>query len=265
MAVTDPDGQPADPRDVPMSLIVAHVDEERAEVARLSSVRELVFGAQDGLVSTLAVVAAVAAATGDRFSVLVAGLASALAGVFSMAVGEFLGSRSEERIRSAMIDDERAEVVERPVEAQAEVAHTFIEEGMDEQDAFAIADILGRHPRSLLSTMTSRELGLVTDDHDQSGGPGRAALVMGGAFALGGVVPLVPWLIGSGTGALVASSVLTGIALFALGSSTARFGRSSGLRGGLETLALAAAAGIAGYLFGQVLPTLLGFTDVPGA
>lgn len=261
MAVVDPHGQPTDPRDVPMQRIVEHVTEERVEVARLSSVRELVFGAQDGLVSTLSVVTAVAAATSDRYTVLVAGLASALAGIFSMSVGEFLGSRSEESIQDAMLVDEQREVDDRPAEAQAEVALTFIEEGMDRDDAFAIADILGRHPRSLLSTMTSRELGIVTAEHDHSGSPLRKALVMGGAFAVGGAIPLLPWLVGSGIAALVASAVLTGAALFALGSRTAALGTGSPVRVGLQTLGLATAAGVAGYLFGQVLPALLGFAD----
>lgn len=265
MAVIDPRDQPDDVRDVPMDAIAAHIAEERLQVGRLSSVREIVFGAQDGLVSTLSVVAAVAAATNDRYTVLIAGLASALAGIFSMAVGEYLGSRSEERVHGAVIDEEAAEVEARPIEAQAEVALTFIEEGMDAEDAYRISEILGRHPPSLLSTMTSRELGLVTDDHDTSAPPVRKALIMGGAFAVGGAIPLVPWLLGSGVAALAASGLLTAIALFALGSTTARLGNGSVLRAGVETLALATAAGVLGYLFGQVLPGLLGFAEAAGA
>ena len=262
MGILGPDDQPASARDVPLDAVRAHVESERAEVGRLSGIREIVFGAQDGLVSTLAVVAAVAAATDDRITVLIAGLASALAGIFSMSAGEYLGGRSEARVLGAVRADEEAEVRSRPLEAEAEVALTFLEEGMDPDDAYEVARILGRNPGSLLSTMVARELGVVVDDHDTAPAPVRAALLMGAAFAAGAAVPLVPFLLGGGTGALIASSVVTGIALFALGGASAVLAGQAPWRAGFETLGLAALAGVAGYLFGQVLPTLLG---VPAA
>ncbi|HYN68861.1 MAG TPA: VIT1/CCC1 transporter family protein, partial [Candidatus Eisenbacteria bacterium] len=72
----------------------ARLEAERGRASLLGDVREAIFGAQDGLVSTLAVVSAVAGATNDRFPVLIAGIAAGLAGIFSMAAGEFLSSKS---------------------------------------------------------------------------------------------------------------------------------------------------------------------------
>ncbi|HEX6475062.1 MAG TPA: VIT1/CCC1 transporter family protein, partial [Candidatus Limnocylindria bacterium] len=108
--------------------LAAHLAEERRKASFLGEIREAIFGAQDGLVSTLAVVSTVAGASVDQFPVLIAGLASALAGVFSMAAGEYMSSKSQHEIFEAQIVGERDEVNERPGEAEAEMAYMFEED-----------------------------------------------------------------------------------------------------------------------------------------
>ena len=90
-------------RDFDPSWLRTHIDSERKTAGLLGEIREAVFGAQDGLISTLAVVLTVAAATHAAFPVLVAGLASALAGVFSMSAGEYMSSKSQREIFDAQI------------------------------------------------------------------------------------------------------------------------------------------------------------------
>jgi len=102
--------------------IKRHLAEERRKASLLGEIREAIFGAQDGLVSTLAVASTVAGASTERFPVLVAGIASALAGVFSMAAGEYMSSKSQREIFAAQMVGEREEVADRPGEAEAEVA-----------------------------------------------------------------------------------------------------------------------------------------------
>lgn len=243
--------------------VAGHIASGRRRVELLGEIREVVFGAQDGLVSTLAVVVTVAAATDDRTLVLIAGLASAVAGVFSMAAGEFLGSRSRAQIMAAELEDERREVAERPDEAEAELVALFREDGVDEHDARHLAATLRRHPEAMLSTMAAKELGLVAVGAGAvADAPGRGAAIMGAAFALGGAVPLLPFLVTGGLPALVAAALLTGLALFALGAVKSRWTGRGRLRAGLEVLSLAVLAGAAGYLLGSVLPTLLG--GLPG-
>ncbi|MFA9431793.1 VIT1/CCC1 transporter family protein [Egicoccus sp. AB-alg2] len=257
---TPPGGRPRSAHDYPLAEIAEHIRHERRRVSVLGEVRELVFGAQDGLVSTLAVVAAVVGASSDNRAVLIAGLASAMAGVFSMAVGEYMGSKSQDEIFDWHLADERREVRERPFEAQAEVAWLFMEEGMPAEDAWEVSGIISRHPDSLLATMVAKELGLQHSlGEETAGSPLRGALVMGAAFAGGAVVPVLPFLVAEGLPALTAASVLTGLVLFVIGAVKSRWTRRSWLTSGLEILALAAVAGVAGYLFGTVLPTLLGF------
>lgn len=252
-----------DARDYPLDEVAAHIADERRVVSVLGEVREVVFGAQDGLVSTLAVVATVAGASTDNLAVLVAGFASAMAGIFSMAIGEYMGSKSQAEIERGHLQRERREVLERPHESEAEVAYLFMQEGMDAETAWQTAATIARYPESLLSTMLAKELGLASDEQsDAAGSPLRGALVMGGAFAAGAVPPIAPFLFTEGLLALTLATVATGLVLFAIGVMKSRWTDRFWLWSGLEIVALAAVAGVAGYLFGTVLPSLLGFAGV---
>lgn len=246
--------------DVPLDAIREHIEEERRTISFLGEIREVVFGAQDGLVSTLAVVATVAGASTDNTAVLVAGIAAAIAGIFSMAIGEYISSKSQAEIFEWHIADERDEVETRPLEAEAEVAYTFMEEGMPEEQAYAVAKQLGKHPESLLRTMVSKELGLTHDEDDTAGSPLRGAAFMGGSFAVGAAFPILPFLFAEGLPALAAATLLTGLVLFVLGAIKSRWTHRSWLWSGLEIVVLAAVAGVAGYLFGTLLPDILGYS-----
>jgi VIT1/CCC1 family predicted Fe2+/Mn2+ transporter len=268
--VCDPEDEMSDtatrpPLDAPASAyspewIADHLADERRASALLGEIREVVFGAQDGLVSTLAVVATVAGATGQAFPVVVAGVASGLAGVFSMAAGEYIGSKSQREIFDAQIHEERQEIEERAGEAEAEVAYMLAEEGLAVDEANRIAAVMARHPEVLLRTMVTRELGIQVDDH--GGTVLRGALFMGAAFGLGAAVPILPFLLLPVAMAIPTAVVATGLVLFGIGVVKSRWTHRSALSSGLEVLLLAAVAGIAGYLFGTVLPRLLGVAGI---
>ena len=171
----------------------------------LGEVREAIFGAQDGLVSTLAVASTVAGASADRFPVLIAGIASGLAGVFSMAAGEYMSSKSQREIFEAQIVGERDEVAERPGEAEAEMAFMLEEDGLPGDQAQAVAGVLSRHPDVLLKTMVEKELGL-TGEHAE-GSPAQGALVMGTRLGRSRRPdPPLPLPAGPGRGSWAASS-----------------------------------------------------------
>ena len=243
------------PRHENRAWLERHISHERRESDLLGEIREAMFGMQDGIVSTLAVVITVGAATTDRFTVLVAGLAAALAGVFSMAAGEYMSSKSQREIFEAQIDNEREEIRDRPGESEAEVAYLLEEEGLTADAARRVTAELARHPNVLLRTMVEKELGLTFDE-------GKSALfgaaVMGGSFGVAAIVPILPYLIlpiqMAGWGALTVSA----IALFIIGAVKARWTRRNPIRSGLEIVTLAAIAGLAGSLIGGILPRLLG-------
>lgn len=238
------------------------LDEQRRRASLLGDVREAIFGAQDGLVSTLAVVSAVSGATNDRYPVLIAGVAAALAGIFSMAAGEYLSSKSQREISLAQIADEREKVADRPAEARIELAHILQEDGLPADDASAVAEVIGRHRDVLLNTKVLRQYGVAVEE--AGGSPIQGALVMGAAFALGALAPILPYLILPVGVAVYASVIATAGVLFAIGVVKTRWTHAHPIWSGLEILVIGALAGIVGYFFGSILPGLLGAPVVAG-
>jgi VIT1/CCC1 family predicted Fe2+/Mn2+ transporter len=108
----------------------------------------------------------------------------------------------------------------------------------------------------MLKTMVEKELGLAVEPEE--GSPLQGALVMAVAFGLGALVPLLPYLFLDPTQGLWASLIGTGAVLFAIGVAKSRWTRRGWLRSGIEILLLGAFAGVAGYLFGDLLPAILG-------
>ena len=249
-----PGGTPA--ADFDREWVRQHLTEERRKASLLGEIREAIFGAQDGLVSTLAVVSTVAGASSDRFAILVAGIASGLAGIFSMAAGEYMSSKSQREIFAAQIAGEREEVLERPGEAEAEMAYMLEEDGLPRDEASVMAGTLAGHPDVLLKTMVEKELGL-TGEHAE-GSPAQGAWVMGASFGVGAAVPVIPHLLLPQDVAIWGSVAATGAVLFAIGVLKSRWTRRGWLISGTEILLLGAFAGIAGFFFGNLLPGLLG-------
>jgi VIT1/CCC1 family predicted Fe2+/Mn2+ transporter len=153
-------------------------------------------------------------------------------------------------------------VATRPGEAEAEVAYMFEEDGLPADEASQVARVVAGHPDVLLRTMVEKELALHVDEH--AGSPMQGALVMGGAFGLGALVPILPYLLLPVETAIWLSVALTAAVLFGIGVAKSRWTRRHALPSGLEILIIGAAAGIIGYFFGNVLPPLLGAPAVGG-
>ena len=233
---------------------------EPGRIERLASIREVVFGAQDGLVSTFAVVAGLAAAGVGNLVVLLGGAVSAMAGVLSMSIGTFLASRAQRQLYETELARERREIRDHPGEEIAELIAALHSRGMPRADAAEVARRIGRHPELLLSTLAIFELGLAPQ---RLGTPVRDALVMAVAFGVASVVPLASFLFGPALPALALSAVLTLAALFLVGVLKARVAGVSPLRSGLEVAVLAAASGLLSFGLGRLASVLLG-VDVGG-
>jgi VIT1/CCC1 family predicted Fe2+/Mn2+ transporter len=119
---------------------------------------------------------------------------------------------------------------------------------------------MARHPEVLLRTMVSRELGIQVDDGQ--GSPLQGAIIMGAAFGLGAAAPIVPFLLLPVATALPIAIAFAGIVLFGIGVVKSRWTKRSALASGMEVLVLAALAGVVGYLFGTILPQLLGVAGI---
>ena len=236
--------------------IGVRLDQERRRASLLGDVREAIFGAQDGLVSTLAIVSAVSGATDNRFAVLIAGIAAGLAGIFSMAAGEYLSSKSQREIALAQIAAEREKVAARRAEVQAELAYMLEEGGLSNDEASVVADVMARRPEVLLNAKVEKEFGIAIEE--AHGSALQGAVVMGIAFGLGALAPILPYLLLPVGLAVYVSILATAGVLFGIGVVKTRWTHGSPLGSGLEILLIGAFAGIAGYFFGNMLPTLLG-------
>jgi VIT1/CCC1 family predicted Fe2+/Mn2+ transporter/rubrerythrin len=233
---------------------------EPGRIERLASIREVVFGAQDGLVSTFAVVAGLAAAGVGNMVVLLGGAVSAMAGILSMSIGTYLSSRAQRQLYESELARERREIHEHPGEEVAELIAALHARGMARSDAAEVARRIARHPDILLSTLAIFELGLAPQ---RLGRPVRDAFVMSIAFGTASVVPLVPFVFGTALPALAISAVLTIGALFLVGVLKARVAGVSQLRSGLEVAILAAASGLLSFGLGRLASLLLG-VDIRG-
>jgi vacuolar iron transporter family protein len=228
---------------------------EPGRIERLASIREVVFGAQDGLVSTFAVVAGLAAAGVSNVVVLLGGAVSAMAGVLSMSIGTYLSSRAQRQLYEAELARERREIREHAGEEIAELIASLHARGMSRPDAAEVARRIARHPEILLSTLSIFELGLAPQ---RLGAPVRDALVMAVAFGAASIVPLMPFVFGGTLVALAVSAALTLVALFLVGVGKARVVGVSALRSGLEVAVLAAASGLLSFGLGRLASLVLG-------
>jgi VIT1/CCC1 family predicted Fe2+/Mn2+ transporter len=218
---------------------------------RSGTLRAVIFGLSDGLVSNLALVMGVAGAAGDagRF-ILLAGIAGLLAGAFSMAAGEYISMQSQRELFERQIALERAELEAMPEEEQAEMAALYRAKGFAQQEAEAIATRLFENPERALDTLVREELGL---DPDELGSPVGAASGSFVAFAVGAAVPVLPYVVGGGAAAFVASLVMSLAALFAVGAGVSLLtGRGTLFSGARQVVIGAVAAGVT-YLVGSAV------------
>ena len=132
----------------------------------------------------------------------------------------------------------------------------FEEDGLPHEQALEVAGIMAKHPDVLLKTMVEKELGLAVEEG--GGSPLQGALIMGAAFGLGTIPPILPHVFLENELAVLISVAATLAVLFGIGVVKSRWTHRSWWASGFEILAVGAVAGIAGYFFGNVLPIILG-------
>ena len=230
------------------------IDRERWRVARLGRLREVVFGAQDGLLSTVALVTGVAVAVENQTTVLVAGLAAALPGMLSMATGAFLGSRAEQDVQRAEIAREAQELENNPAEELAELVVLYQREGKTYQEARHLADEIAQDKELWLRTLVEKELGI---SPDETSSPVKDALTMGIAFILAAIIPIFPHFFLEGGAAISISIAAALTGLFILGVGKGRLVQRSPLLQGLEILAIGAVSAGIGFGLGDLIPRLI--------
>jgi len=226
--------------------------EGRHRASSGNALRAAVLGASDGLLSNFSLVMGVAGADTEGRAVLVAGLAGLLAGAFSMALGEWISVQSSRELYERQISVEREELEQNPAEEQEELALIYEAKGLPQEQARALAARLIADRPAALDTLAREELGV--DPEELGGSAWEAALSSFLLFAVGAIIPVIPFLFMSGLGAVAASVLLSTLGLFGIGAAiTLMTGRSvwfSGMRQVLVGLAAAAITYGIGWLIG---------------
>ncbi len=219
-----------------------------------NALRAAVLGANDGLVSNLSLVMGVAGATEGNHPVVVAGIAGLLAGSLSMALGEWLSVQSAREMYANQIAIEAEELEAFPAEEEEELRLIYEAKGIDPDTASRLAHKIVTGDRAVaLDTMSREELGV--DPGELGGSAWVAAVTSFLLFALGAIIPLIPFLTGSGTWAILVSAGLSAVALFALGAAiTVMTGRQP-LMAGLRQVAFGLVAAAITFGIGALLGT----------
>lgn len=215
-----------------------------------SMIREIVFGMEDGMVSTLGSVTGIAAATQDPFTTVLAGLVIISVESISMGVGSYLSNKSEREIDERKIVEEKEEIKNHPEEEREELRDMYVKDGWPKDLAEKMADVAKANPDIMLKEMSYRELEVIPDG---LGSPIRNGFAMLVSYVIGGAIPLTPYLVLPIEKAIPLSIIITLIGLFTLGVVTTRFTKRSWWKAGLEMLALASAAALIGYFVGQAV------------
>ena len=214
------------------------------------NLRPAVFGASDGLVSNVCLILGVAGASASSHSVLITGVAGLLAGALSMAAGEYVSVQSQREMFEHQIGAERDELRQYPEQEAAELSLIYQARGLSKDDADRASSHLIADPDRALDTLAREELGL---DPGALGSPIGAALSSFASFAIGAAVPLAPFVLAAGRGALGGSVILTAVALFGIGCALSLFTGRGAFRSGARMLLIGGAAGGVTYAIGRLV------------
>ena len=234
---------------------IKEVERERLRVAAFGRIREVVFGAQDGIISTLALVTAISSSMANNDTVIIAGFAGVLAGMVSMATGTYLGSKAEKEVFQAEIENEARELEENPAEEMAELVFLYHQQGMDYHEAKEMAEHIASDRDLWLRTLVEKELGI---DPDLTSNPLKDALAMGTTFVFAGFIPIIPYLFTTGFAAMSFSISAALLTLFGLGIVKGRIVQRNPLLQGLVVLLIGVAASALGFLIGEIVPLVIG-------
>jgi VIT1/CCC1 family predicted Fe2+/Mn2+ transporter len=174
--------------------------EERSHSLAVQDLRAGGADRRDGLAAVFGIVAGVSGATGGSSAVLTAGLAGAIASALSMATGAFLAERSEAEVAEANVERERQEIASHPEEEKEELSLFYQLKGIDKGTADELASKMSDHPDAMLQALASEEFGTSANG---GGKPAEAALAAGISTGLGAIVPVIPFMLTTGTAAIV--------------------------------------------------------------
>lgn len=219
--------------------------------AALYSLRDVVFGIEDSVITTLGVVLGVGFSGAGSRAILLAGAAAVIGGLISMGAGEYISTKSQVEVLQEEVDEERARLKATPEKELSLLRVRYERHGFTKPEARWFVHELSRHKKLLLRNLLAEELGILPERFES---PLRNALVMSVAYVIGGMVPLMPFALSSKASAVYFSVGISVAVLFVVGVLKTKVTKRPWLRSGLELLFVGLLAAAAGYLFGLLNP-----------
>jgi VIT1/CCC1 family predicted Fe2+/Mn2+ transporter/rubrerythrin len=225
------------------------------EIRGGGGVRDMIFGANDGLVSTLAFVAGVVGAITNPSIVLLSGVAELFAGTIAMGVGSYQSSKSELEVLERESQRKRVKKGKTPEEEREELVRFYEAEGFKRGEAEAIVDKIAKEKELPLQVSALEELGLAPEE---LGKPAKAGVLCGVSFGLAALVPILPFALPIGIReALIGSVIGTVATLFGVGAMKTIFSRRNWVRSGLEMMGIGASAAAITYVIGTLFSMVI--------
>jgi VIT1/CCC1 family predicted Fe2+/Mn2+ transporter/rubrerythrin len=228
---------------------------EAWEIRGGGGVRDMIFGANDGLVSTLAFVAGVVGAITNPSVVLLSGVAELFAGTISMGVGSYQSSKSELEVLERESQRKKVKKGKTPEEEREELIRFYEAEGFKRGEAESIVDRVAKEKELPLQVDALEELGLAPKE---LGSPVKAGVLCGVSFGLAALVPILPFAFPIDIWeALTVSVIGTVVTLFGVGAMKTIFSRRSWIRSGLEMMGIGASAAAITYIIGNLFSMII--------
>jgi VIT1/CCC1 family predicted Fe2+/Mn2+ transporter len=218
-------------------------------------VRDVVFGANDGLVSILALVAGVFSATTDSQPVLIAGIAGAIAGTVSMGAGAYVSSKSEQEVTQKEQERKGVRRKQSPEQEKQELIRFYQSKGFEQKKAETLAVRVTDRMETTQEYSIGEETGLTSE---QDWPPIKAGFLTGLSFFIASIIPILPFALMEVTPAAVTALIASVVFLFGIGASKAIFTRQSWIRSGLEVMAIGTVAAAVTFVIGLLLPSEFG-------
>jgi VIT1/CCC1 family predicted Fe2+/Mn2+ transporter len=226
---------------------VSRIEHDHADVSG-GWLRAATFGAMDGLVTNIALIAGVGGGGAGHRTIVLTGVAGLVAGAISMAIGEYTSVRTQNEQVDAELVKELRELRENPDGEAEELVGMWTARGLPVALARQVADVLKTNPEQALRVHAQEELGIVPDELPS---PWTAAFSSFVCFAIGAAIPLLPYLLGFDS--LRAALLLGGAGLFGAGAIIGRFTSRPWWKGGLRQLALGGLATLVTYGIGYLI------------
>ena len=236
------------------------IQQKRKVIESRARIREFVFGIQDGLISTVGLLAGVQGATENNLVVIITGLTAMFSGAISMAAGSYLSSGAQKEIFDKELREAEEMAESEPYMAAEGLLKALAEEGLSKEQSYRMVKVLSQQQNVFLRTFQEKVFGLGSAEINR---PLQAALIMAVSFMFGAVVPIIPYTALRGLLALYVSALLGGLTLFGVGAFKGYLAGKSLLLSGAQFFIVAVSAAGLGYLIGLVVQYFFPGVNVP--